>query len=626
MQSLLKDQSLRLQSLGRPTKWAIMVLADLALLIPAVLAAYVLRVSIIEIPHKESLFFYLLGPICSVVCAFLLGVYQTITRTYTYDAESRIWRSQLLAAPVWAMFLLAFDNIKFARSVIVIYIVFAMVCMIVLRRVAAYLMRDLPRPPPKNEQIPVIIFGAGREGIMLAESLKRQGRYTPVAFVDTDYSIVGRSISGIKALTIDDMDYVMQRYVPREVMVAKPKQNRASRRALVDMFMSRGLVVKTIPDHDDLADGKIEVSALQPVKLEDLLGRDPVPPNRELMEKAVKDKVVLITGAGGSIGSELVRQVAHFMPSKLILLDNSEFSLFEIHREIETLFSTLSSPPQLITALSNILERSNIDALLSEHKVEVVFHAAAYKHVRMVQENAREGLQNNIFGTRVMAEAAMANKVKLFVLVSTDKAVRPTSIMGASKRVAEMVVQALAKSPSNKTTFAMVRFGNVLGSTGSVIPLFREQINKGGPVFVTHPDVTRFFMLIPEAAQLVIQAGAMGKGGDVFVLDMGESVKIMELAKTMIELQGLSVKTADHPNGDIEIKITGLRDGEKLYEELQIGEDISKTNHLRIMRSNEFFLPTAKLNVELKKIETALNAGKIQQAVDVVFKLAGLGS
>jgi FlaA1/EpsC-like NDP-sugar epimerase len=314
------------------------------------------------------------------------------------------------------------------------------------------------------------------------------------------------------------------------------------------------------------------------------------------------------------------------MPTKLILLDSSEFSLFEIHREIENMFSTFANPPQLITSLSNILDRPRIDVLLAENCVDVVFHAAAYKHVRMVQENANEGLQNNIFGTRVMAEAALANKVKLFVLVSTDKAVRPTSIMGASKRVAEMVVQALARIPSNKTTFAMVRFGNVLGSTGSVIPLFREQINKGGPVFVTHPEVTRFFMLIPEAAQLVIQAGAMGKGGDVFVLDMGESVKIMELAKTMIELQGLSVKSEDHPQGDIEIKITGLRDGEKLYEELQIGKDISKTSHMRILRSNEFFLPAAKLNSELKKIETALTAGKVQQAVDVVFKLAGLGS
>jgi len=600
--------------------------ADLTMLIPAVFASYVLRLSNFELPQNQSLLFYLIGPFISIFCATLLGVYQTVARTYTYDAESRIWRSQLLAAPVWAMVLLAFDKVNFARSVIVIYIIMAIILMIALRRLAAYLMRDLPRPPPKSEQIPVIIFGAGREGVMLAESLKRQGRYTPVAFVDTDYSLLGRTVSGIKALTIDDMDYVMQRFNPREVMVAKPKQNRASRRAMVDMFMSYGLQVKTIPDHEDLADGKIEVSALQPVKLEDLLGRDPVPANRELMEKAIKDKVVLITGAGGSIGSELVRQVAHFEPSKLILLDHSEFSLFEIHREIEIQLSSLAKPPQLVAVLGNILDQRRISAVLANHHVEVIFHAAAYKHVRMVQENAREGLLNNVFGTKSLAEAAKAHNVKLFVLVSTDKAVRPTSIMGASKRVAEMVVQALAKTSSNKTTFAMVRFGNVLGSTGSVIPLFREQINRGGPVFVTHPDVTRFFMLIPEAAQLVIQAGAMGEGGDVFVLDMGDPVKILDLAKTMIELQGQSVKTAENPHGDIEIKITGLRDGEKLYEELQIGKDISKTDHLRIMRSNEFHLPLAKLNIELNKIEAALTNGKEKQAVQLVFKLASLGS
>ncbi len=626
MQAMLKKQADRLQNLPRPIKWAIMWMSDLALLVPAVLAAYVLRLSNFELPRSHSLIFYLLGPIVSIFCATLLGVYQTVTRTYTYDAESRIWRSQLLAAPVWAMVLLAFDKVNFARSVIIIYSILAIILMIALRRFAAHLMRDLPRPPPKSEQIPVIIFGAGREGIMLAESLKRQGRYKPMAFVDTDYSILGRTISGIKALTIDDMDYVMQRYSPREVMVAKPKQNRASRRAMVDMFMAYGLQVKSIPDHNDLADGKIEVSALQPVKLEDLLGRDPVPPNRDLMEMAVKDKVVLITGAGGSIGSELARQVAHFSPTKLILLDHSEFSLFEIHREIETQFSNSKMPPRLIAILGNILDKARMNGVMAEHKVEVVLHAAAYKHVRMVQENARDGILNNIVGTRVAAEAAMANKVKLFVLISTDKAVRPTSVMGASKRVAEMVVQALAKQPINKTTFAMVRFGNVLGSTGSVIPLFREQINKGGPVYVTHPDVTRFFMLIPEAAQLVIQAGAMAKGGDVFILDMGESVKIIDLAKTMIELQGLSVRGPSNPQGDIEIVISGLRDGEKLYEELQIGNDISKTDNLRIMRSNEFYLPWTKLNIALNKIETALINGKDLQAVDTVFKLAGLGS
>jgi FlaA1/EpsC-like NDP-sugar epimerase len=390
------------------------------------------------------------------------------------------------------------------------------------------------------------------------------------------------------------------------------------------MFMSEGLKVKTVPGIDEIVDGQIDINALRPIKLEDLLGRDPVPPDKLLMKKAISGQVVLVTGAGGSIGSELVRQISIYAPQKIILVDNNEYSLFEIHREIETKCFSQNSKYELLALLADVQDTARMSEIISEHGITVVLHAAAYKHVRMVQENSMAGIRNNVWGTLAVAEAAVKNNVKLFILISTDKAVRPTSIMGASKRVAEMVVQALAKRKDSKTVFAIVRFGNVLGSTGSVIPLFQEQIMKGGPVVVTHKEVTRFFMLIPEAAQLVIQSGALAEKGEVFVLDMGESVKIVNLAETMIELAGMTVKSQTNPDGEIEIKFIGLRDGEKLYEELQIGRDVSTTSHERIMRSNEFFLPWPKLKTALNKIDDRSLTAKTR--VEELFRIALLDS
>jgi FlaA1/EpsC-like NDP-sugar epimerase len=608
------------------TKTLVIISTDMLFLVVAVLLSYALRLSAVEIPAFDKLPLYILAPCLSVLSAIYFGLYKTVSRNYSGHIEKRILLSQLAVPLVWSLIVLGVGVNGFARSVILIYFLLSIFTMVAIRRVAAWSFGDTANLGlvPHAERIKIIIYGAGREGILLIESLNRQGRYLPVAFVDTDYTLVGRTVAGLKVYSTEDLSEVIHRFNPREVMIAKPRQNRANRRILVETFMAQGMLVKTVPGIDEIVDGNIDVNAMRPIKLEDLLGRDPVPPDKGLMERAVYNQVVMVSGAGGSIGSELVRQVSVYAPRKIILVDNNEYSLFEIHREIEAQILNGTHQFELIALLTDIQDKSRVEQLVEEHGVTVILHAAAYKHVRMVQENAAAGIRNNIWGTMYLAQAASKHKVKLFILVSTDKAVRPTSIMGATKRVAEMVVQAIAKRKDNDTVFAIVRFGNVLGSTGSVIPLFQEQIERGGPVIVTHPDVTRFFMLIPEAAQLVIQAGAMAEKGEVFVLDMGESVKIHDLAETMIELAGLSVKTPKRPDGDIEIKIAGLRDGEKLYEELHIGRDVSVTSHQRIMRSNEFFLPWEKLEAVLAKIGSpkAIDKSRIKE----LFSLALMDS
>jgi FlaA1/EpsC-like NDP-sugar epimerase len=614
-----------LQLRDQNTKAIIFLGADFVFLIVTVLVSYILRFSSFGFPEKRLLV-YLVGPLLSILFIALFGVYRSVSRNYSTQIEKRIIFSQLFVPPIWALILFFVGTAKFPRSIVGIYFVMSIFVLIALRRGAAWLLRigKTGHPERNRSKIPVVIFGAGREGIVLADSLNSDGRYKPVAFIDTDYTLVGRSLAGLRVYSSEQIPELVRLLKPQQAMIAKPQQNRATRRVLVEMLIDNGLLVKTIPALNEFVEGRIDVNALQPISLEDLLGRDPVPPDQALMEKVVKNKVVMVTGAGGSIGSELVRQIFEFSPQKIVMVDNGEFGLFEIHRQIESLIKPLVTITKLVPLLADIQDSVRMKTLMQEHQVTVVLHAAAYKHVRMVQENAAMGIQNNVWGTKSVAEAAIACGVGLFILISTDKAVRPTSVMGASKRVAEMVVQALADTKDCKTVFAIVRFGNVLGSTGSVIPLFREQIAKGGPVLVTDPEVTRFFMLIPEAAQLVIQAGAMANHAEVFVLDMGEPIKIVNLAETMIELAGLTRKTEVNPDGDIEINFIGLRDGEKLYEELQIGSIISATSHPRIMRCQEFFLGWKELQNSLKKIQSSAENGDLAGVNEDLFRLAGL--
>jgi FlaA1/EpsC-like NDP-sugar epimerase len=592
----------RLKGLNKIQKIFLVLCADYAVLNATVLIAYMLRLSAFEFPPADKKFIYLVAPTLSVIAAYAFGVYDIAARNYSQTIEKKLAVSQVVATSSWAFLLVFFGTAGFARSVVIIYSGLAVVAMIVLRRLAAMVFNAKTSQAISKLRVPIVIYGAGREGMILADSLQRNGRYRPVAFLDTDYTLVDRVVSGLKVFPMEKLQSVMERFSPTEAIVAKPELTRANRRVLVEMLIDQGLSVKTAPGLDEIIDGQVKIRDIRPIRVEDLLGRDPVPPDQLLMDKAVKNQVVMVTGAGGSIGSELVRQAAQFSAQKIILVENNEFALFEIHRELEA--KKEKSPGlELVPVLYDVKDKQHLAEIMRIHRVDVVFHAAAYKHVRMVQENAFSGICNNVFGTKAVAEAALENKVKRFILISTDKAVRPTSIMGASKRVAEMVVQALAAEKNHDTIFSMVRFGNVLGSTGSVVPLFREQIAAGGPVTVTHPDVTRYFMLIPEAAQLVMQAGAMAEGGEVFVLDMGEPIKIVQLAETMIELAGLTRKTEDNSEGDIEVVFSGLKDGEKLYEELQIGNDISTTIHPRIMKSRELMLELGKLTPQLEKFK-----------------------
>lgn len=454
----------------------------------------------------------------------------------------------------------------------------------------------------------VLIYGAGAAGRQLADGLKSSSEMHVLGMLDDDDRLHGHLLNGLKIYNPANLVKLVKHYKIDYILLAMPSISRHRRNQILELIRHAHVSVRTVPGLMDLAHGRVQVSDLRDLDIDDLLGRDPVIPNQFLIAKNITAKTVLVTGAGGSIGSELCRQIIKYQPSKLLLVELCEFALYSIHHELENTLSTNDQSITLIPLLANVRDTNRIKEIFSTWRPQTVYHAAAYKHVPLVEHNPAEGIKNNVFGTLTVAEQALAHNINDFVLVSTDKAVRPTNIMGASKRLAEMVLQALAHKniSNNRTTFSMVRFGNVLGSSGSVVPLFRRQIKAGGPITLTHSEITRYFMTIPEAAQLVIQAGAMANGGDVFVLDMGEPVKIIDLAKRIVELSGLSLKDADNPNGDIAIEITGLRPGEKLYEELLIGDNPLPTNHARIMKSHEQFLPWDELDNHLKLLGDSL--------------------
>ena len=463
----------------------------------------------------------------------------------------------------------------------------------------------------------VVIYGAGSAGIQLASALRVSSEMQPVAFIDRDPSLHNTFLGGIKVLHPKKLQRMVNRNKVDEVLIAIPSASRAILKELLKEIEEYSVKVRILPGLAELAQGKVLVSELKEVDITDLLGRYEVTPNQELLDRNIKNKTVLITGAGGSIGSEIARQVARNNPKNLILLDANEFALYEIKNEIESSrFNT-----NIRTIIASVTNKRRMTEVCQTFQVDTIYHSAAYKHVPLVEENPFEGIYNNIIGTKTCLEAAIESKVVTFVLISTDKAVRPTNIMGATKRFSEMILQSYSvdKNINNVTKMTMVRFGNVLGSSGSAIPLFQKQIREGGPVTVTNPDVTRYFMSIPEAAELVIQAGAMGEGGDVFVLDMGEPVKIIELAKRLINLSGYEVKDGNNPNGDIEIIFTGLRPGEKLYEELLIGDNISKTDHKQILRAEEEFITKEEIGRFIDELGEA-EKGNDVHALKEIFK------
>ncbi len=457
----------------------------------------------------------------------------------------------------------------------------------------------------------LLIFGAGTAGVQTASALGVSSQFRLLGFVDDDTDKIGRSINGVRVYSRGDVPGLVKNQGVTDILLALPSVSRERRNGMIESLRSLPVHIRTLPGLSDLASGRVTVHDFKELDIEDLLGREPVSPTAELLKRNLAGKSVLVTGAGGSIGSELCRQILAQQPRQLLLLDHSEFNLYSVHQDLQGLCASRGWPVELVPLLGSVVNSVRLQEIFRAHRPDTVYHAAAYKHVPIVESNPAEGIFNNVFGTLNLAQTALDNGVARFVLVSTDKAVRPANIMGASKRMAELILQALAAQPGQGTCFSMVRFGNVLGSSGSVVPLFRRQIAAGGPLTVTHAEVTRYFMTISEAAQLVLQAGAMAAGGEVFVLDMGEPVKILDMAHRMVELSGLSVRDAAHPEGDIAISVTGLRPGEKLYEELLIGDNPAPTSHPRVMKAHEKYVDWPELETHLKALHAAAQAGDV---------------
>tara|TARA_B100000575_G_C23131964_1_gene656782 strand:+ start:1265 stop:3160 length:1896 start_codon:yes stop_codon:yes gene_type:complete len=603
---------------SRRTKQIIASTSDfISILISLFLANFFLEASF-NFDIRQTLLECITVSLLFIFLFYLLGVYNLIMRYVDVTFYLLIIKSVFLASFVvllpilviefFSKRILSFSSLEFA-----LFIPFSVTFLISSRIFAVNYFKR------RNHDRRVVIYGAGSAGIQLANALKVSSEMKPVAFVDENKTLHGSYMSGLKIIEPKRLKELLSKRKIDEVLIAIPSASKKTLSKLLKDIEKHSVKVRILPGLAELAQGKISVSELKEVEITDLLGRYEVEANLELLHRNINEKVVLITGAGGSIGSEITRQVINHSPKKIIILDSNEYALYQIRSEIE------SSAPEvdLSSIIGNVTSKTRIKTLCETFKVDTIYHTAAYKHVLLVEENPFEGVINNIFGTRSCLEAAIETEVETFVLISTDKAVRPTNFMGASKRFAELILQAYSSDNllSHKTRMTMVRFGNVIGSSGSAIPLFQNQIRNGGPVTVTHPDVTRYFMSIPEAAELVIQAGAMGEGGDVFVLDMGRPVKIFELAKRLIKLSGMELKDQENPDGDIEIIFTGLRPGEKLYEELLIGENVSSTEHKQILRAEEDFLSREELEKYLTALSDAEQKGDVKSLREILKKV-----
>ncbi|GAM73821.1 UDP-N-acetylglucosamine 4,6-dehydratase [Vibrio ishigakensis] len=470
----------------------------------------------------------------------------------------------------------------------------------------------------------VLIYGAGSAGRQLASALKTSEENRVCGFIDDEKALQGSVIQGLPVYSFDKAQAVIDQDRIQRVLLALPRVSRAQRKKIIDTLLPLTVEVLSVPTIEEMLKDDQEIQSVREVPVEDLLGRDPVPPRKDLLVQDIEGKAVMVTGAGGSIGSEICRQVLKNNPKTLVLFELTELALYSIDKELQEYVTKNDLPVRIVPLLGSVQRVNRLEKTMRAFGVQTIYHAAAYKHVPMVEFNVVEGVRNNVFGTYYTAKAAMQSGVETFVLISTDKAVRPTNVMGASKRMAELAIQAMAKKCINEnlsTRFSMVRFGNVLGSSGSVIPLFKKQIVEGGPITITHKDITRYFMTIPEASQLVIQAGAMAEGGDVFVLDMGEPVKIVDLAENLIRLSGLVPKTEQDPYGDVEITFTGLRPGEKLYEELLVGEEELDTEHSQIKRANEVYLPYEEFMTYLDKMDQASHDYQHQKIRELLLEL-----
>lgn len=600
---------------SRPTKRIMTVAYDILAIPVAVYLALALRYGVWNPTiNSEILFAVAITTTVTLGIFIRLGLYRAVVRFMTGKAFSTLAIGISISALILttSSFLL---NANLPRSSTIIYFFTAFA----LLGTPRLFIRSIVSQLGKAQCEPVLIYGAGNQGVALAHALASSDLYRPCAFIDDDRRKQGTTIHGLRVISKEQVEDLIDQYDISKILLALGNASFGQRRVLIETLSSNNLEILTAPAVNDIVSGKARIEEVREVEIDDLLGRDCVSPNAELLSNNITDKVVLVTGAGGSIGSELCRQVLTQRPSKLILVELNEYSLYAIEQELQSTAKSIAINTEIISILGSVQKQNRLETIFKAFNVQTIYHAAAYKHVPMVERNVVEGVRNNVFGTWYCAEAAIAAGVERFVLISTDKAVRPTNVMGASKRVAELVLQAL-NTRQNSTLFCMVRFGNVLGSSGSVVPLFRRQINEGGPITVTHPDIIRYFMTIPEASQLVIQAGAMGKGGDVFVLDMGEPVKITILAKKMIKLSGLTEKTTENPDGDIEIQFTGLRPGEKLYEELLIGDNVEGTDHPRIMTANEVHLSWPETHNFLNKLDKACHGFKVEDVISLLLE------
>lgn len=622
----------KLLSLPRRHKRILQVLTDILLVWFALWMAFVVRLGLDEMvnPFTQHLWLFVSAPVVAIPLFIRFGMYRAVMRYFGNDALIAIIKAVTLSSLILGVVVYWYSNHQnvVPRSIIFNYWWLSLIMIGGLRlAMRQYFLGDwfsAAQHVPftnRDDGLPkVAIYGAGAAGNQLVAALRMGRVMRPVAFIDDDSGIADRVISGLQVYKPKHIQQMIDNTGAQEILLAIPSSNRGRRREILGFLEGFPLHVRSVPGFMDLASGRVKVDDIQEVDIADLLGRDAVPAQADLLEHCITGQSVLVTGAGGSIGSELCRQILALRPKTLLLFEHSEFNLYSILSELEQRIARESLSIRLLPILGSVRNQDKLLDIMKSWHVDTVYHAAAYKHVPMVEHNIAEGVLNNVIGTLNTAQAALQAGVANFVLISTDKAVRPTNVMGSTKRLAELTLQALSRelapvlfgdstnvSRVNKTRFTMVRFGNVLGSSGSVIPLFHKQIKSGGPLTVTHPKITRYFMTIPEAAQLVIQAGSMGQGGDVFVLDMGEPVKIVELAEKMIHLSGLSVRSEKNLHGDISIEFTGLRPGEKLYEELLIGDNVAATQHPMIMSANEDHLPWDVLKVKLTELLSAVD-------------------
>ena len=602
---LFQSLAIPVLALPRWTKRFVVLTLDTSLCVLTVWLAYYLRLGEFVALSGVASSTVLVSVGIALPIFMVSGLYRAIFRYSGWPALLAVARAITIYGLLYASIFTAIGIQDVPRTVGVIQPILLLIFVGLSRTLARVWLGDQYQGILKQAARPkTLVYGAGLTGRQLVAALASSHEMQVIGFLDDDDRLHGHVLNGKRVYNPKDLVSLASTLALSSVLLAMPSLSRKRRNEVLAQIQSAHVAVRTLPSMIDLAQGRVSISDLQELDVDDLLGREPTPPNHILLAKNVRSKVVMVTGAGGSIGGELCRQILFLGPSKLLLIEQSESALYGIHQELETRLS--GRGPVLVPLLASVQDIDRMSEIMSIWRPDTVYHAAAYKHVPLVEHNITEGVRNNVFGTLCVAQAATHNGISDFVLISTDKAVRPTNIMGASKRLAEILLQAIADTkPSTK--FSIVRFGNVLGSSGSVVPKFRQQIREGGPITLTHPDVTRFFMTIPEAAQLVIQAGAMAKGGDVFVLDMGQSVKIIDLARRMIQLSGLTVKDEENLDGDIAIEIMGLRPGEKLFEEVLISDNPENTTHPRILKAFEDFIPWLQLESKLNALKIALS-------------------